>query len=136
MKSLVDFDLGNLSKPVTKLIEAVRAASGAWFEKDRIIRRAEAEGEAKVIHALADATVKQIALRARERLAFQEIRRQQNIEKITGTAIHALPAEVNDESVDPDWMSYFFEFSARPLRPSCQMRLTRAFDITPKVSRR
>ena len=107
---LISGDLIGLSKPASKLIDAVRSGTGQLFEPQRIRRKAKAEADSLIILAHAKAEEKDIILRASERLAYQEIRRQKNIEAITKGGIEHLPDTVNDEKVDEDWMAYFLDF--------------------------
>jgi hypothetical protein len=102
-------DLKALSEPAVKLIEAVRDAVGVVYEPTRIRRKAKAEADAAVILARSQIEVREIEVRASERLIRRELRRQENIEKITRKAVDALPAAVSKEPVDQDWISRFFE---------------------------
>ena len=98
-----------LSKPVTKLIETVSAGCGVLYEPTRIRRKAQAEADARIITAYAQAEVQNIAQRAGERIAYTEIRNQQNIESIVDKAKELLPAEVSSDPVNPDWTAEFAE---------------------------
>jgi hypothetical protein len=60
-------DLGKLSEPATKIVEAVRSAAGVLYEPTRIRRRAKAEADAAVIFAKNKEEVQEIELRAAER---------------------------------------------------------------------
>lgn len=102
-------DLKALSEPAVKLIEAVRDAVGAVYEPTRIRRRAKAEADAAVILARSQTAVREIEIRASERLIRRELRRQDNIERITKKALDALPNSVSKDPVDEDWISRFFE---------------------------
>ncbi|MHC4060172.1 MAG: DUF2806 domain-containing protein [Planctomycetota bacterium] len=102
-------NLGDLSKPVTKLVESISEAVGVLYEPRRIRKRAEAEADALVIKAKAEVEVENIAARAARRLTKVEIRRQQNIESIVQMSSEALPAEVAEEPVSEDWIARFFE---------------------------
>ena len=102
-------DIGDLSKPLTKLIESVSGAVGAVYEPTRIRRKAKAEADAMLIFV--DAEI-EVAKRAARRLAVQEVRRQENIEAIVDSAAKLLPETVSEEPVDPDWMSRFFADAA------------------------
>lgn len=102
-------DLRALSEPAVKLIETVRDAVGVVYEPTRIRRKAKAEADAAVILARNKIEVRQIEIRASERLISRELRRQDNIEKITKKAVDALPSSVSKDPVDQDWISRFFE---------------------------
>ena len=75
-------DLNGLAEPATKLIEAVSSAIGVLYEPRRIREKAKAEGDAAVILALKGEEVQEINVRATERLAIKELRRQRHIESI------------------------------------------------------
>jgi len=101
-------DLKALSEPVTKLIEAVRSAVGILYEPTRTRRQAKAEADAAIILAENQTEVREIEIRASERLRNRELRRQQNVEKVTRMAIAELPASVSADPVDEDWIHQFF----------------------------
>jgi len=102
-------DLGKVSKPISKLIEAVSQGIGTLYEPTRIRRRARAQADAALIKAEADIKKKELLQRAVNRFAFQEISRQENIENIIEIAAASLPETVSEEPVDKDWISRFFD---------------------------
>ncbi len=87
--------LGDLSNPATVLVEKVCNAVGIIYEPVHIKRKARAEAEAEKIKALARLELSEIEHRAVERLVHQEVRKQENIEKITAQAAAALPENAN-----------------------------------------
>ncbi|CAG0937070.1 hypothetical protein TFLX_05976 [Thermoflexales bacterium] len=112
----------NPTEPVTKLIEAVRAGVGAWFEPTRIRRKADAdayasrvaagaEGDAALIKAEGEIELQLLMTRAEDRTRYREIRRQRNIDAIVDKAIDQLPASVSNKPVDEDWMVQFFNYA-------------------------
>lgn len=111
MSSIIDLKgLAELSKPVTKLIESVEKAVGALWEPHGMRRRARAEVDVVRIRAEGELQlIEDLADRASQRLAKQELRRQVNIEAVIGKAAQELPGTVSDEPVDQDWMAGFFE---------------------------
>lgn len=96
------------SKPLAKLIDAVAGAIGVWNEPNRIRRKAQAESDAEIIRVKGRIKQAQLLKRAAQRLAYQEIHRQENIEAVVDQAKQALPGVVSDLPVDPDWVSAFF----------------------------
>jgi uncharacterized repeat protein (TIGR03899 family) len=102
-------DLVGLSKPLEKLIDAVRVGTGVLYEPVRIRRKATAEADSKIIAARADIKIADIFERAKQRLFTQEVRRQRNIEAIVDEAVDALPPSVSNDPLDPDWLSRFFQ---------------------------
>jgi len=102
-------DLGKVSKPISKLIDAVSQGIGTLYEPTRIRRRARAEADAALIKAEGDIRKRELLKRAANRLAFQEMRRQENIENIVEIAAASLPETVSEEPVDKDWISRFFD---------------------------
>ena len=109
----------NPTEPVTKLVEAVRAGTGAWFEPTRIRRKADAdayatrvatqaESDAALIKAEGDVELHLLAMRVEERTKYLELRRQRNIDAIVEKAIDQLPSSVSNEPVDEDWVAQFF----------------------------
>ncbi len=104
-------DLAGLSKPVCKLIDALKTAGFGIAKPSQIRRVAQAEADAKLTHAYADAAVESVAVRARQRIADEEIRRQQNIDAIADRALSSLPSVASDSPVDPDWITHFLNES-------------------------
>jgi hypothetical protein len=101
-------DLAGISEPTSKLIGAVKDAIGVLYEPRRIKEKAKAEAGAAIIKAKGDAKVKEIGLRTQQRLMCLEERRQKNIESVVRESVKYLPAAVNPEPVDEDWIFQFF----------------------------
>lgn len=97
------------SKPLCRLIEAVSEYVTVRAEPKRTVANAKAETTAMLIYAQADIDRDDLARRTAQRIAAQEMRRQQNIESIVGRAIEVLPEEGSAEPADPDWMASFFD---------------------------
>ena len=102
-------DLAGLSQPLTKLIETAGKGIGTLYEPTGIRRKAKAEADALVTQAEGEAAANEIAVRANERLINREIRRQENVERITQNAVKELPQSVSDEPVDEDWIHRFYD---------------------------
>ena len=101
--------LGNLAKPVTKLITVVAAGIGRCYEPLYVRRLAQATAEARIVGAEAESAAEAIRLRAQARQAYVEERRQGNIESVAKKAERLLPNEVSETPVDDDWSFTFFE---------------------------
>lgn len=106
-KSLVH--IGDISKPVTVLIEKISNAIGIVYEPKRIVNKAKAEAEAKKIKTLSKIELDDLEQRTFQRVLQQEIRKQENIEQITAKAIESLDSNANVESLEEDWVAYFFK---------------------------
>lgn len=102
-------NLGDLSKPVTALIEKVSDAVGGVFRPYQINRVAKAEAEANKIKALADIEISEIEQRALQRLVHEEGKKQENIEEITADAAGQLNDDARPENIDNDWIADFFD---------------------------
>jgi hypothetical protein len=122
-------DVFGLSQPLNKLVETVSKAIGKAYAPTHIrkIARAKAD-EIKIIssalndtinlpaiYANGDITIKtndykELAQRACNRLLYQELKKQENIENILHYAYDELKKEdsVSDQSVDEDWTIRFF----------------------------
>ena len=125
----VDEYIGAKQSPKQKLIDTVSGAIGKFYEPIHVKRMAKAKAkEIEVIgRALRenadipivyskgeivadtsdfDAFVK----RAQNRMAFQELQKQQNIESVADKAYNLLldETECSEEPVDNDWLSRFF----------------------------
>lgn len=121
-------DLAGLSKPLTKLIEVVSSGVGKVYEPTNIRRTAKAKADE--IKLISDALVQNSMLptnysngdisiditnseelfkRAGERLVYQEMLKQQNIDSVISTAYVELENtdEVSKEPVDKDWIIRF-----------------------------
>lgn len=102
-------NLGEISKPATKLVEAIASAIGTVYEPTRKRRDARAEADAKLIAAQGEIDLADLRERAGLRQQHVEIRRQNNLELIEAKAIAMLPSAVSEEPVDPDWVFTFTE---------------------------
>ncbi|MCL2842289.1 MAG: DUF2806 domain-containing protein [Oscillospiraceae bacterium] len=122
-------DIFGASQPLTKLIETAGQAIGEWYKPIGVKRMAKAKtAELQIIgEALGDnihlptkyddgkltmstQDFEELAKRTGNRLMYQELRKQQNIESIVELAGAELEKEetVSDEPVDPDWTIRFF----------------------------
>lgn len=106
-KAIINF--GDLSKPITALIEKLSSGAGILYEPTRIKKQALAEAEAKKTHALADIEIKDIQKRALERFVREETIKQQNIESITEKTFEKLDDTAKPEEIEDDWISNFFD---------------------------
>lgn len=118
-----------LVSPVEKLIGGVSSAIGKAYEPRHIRKIAEAkayeiEVVSKAVRDNSDIPImydktkvsidtrnyEEIAKRASSRLAYQEIKKQQNIENVVDNAYEELKniEKVSNEPVNPDWMTRFF----------------------------
>lgn len=102
-------NIGDLSRPVTTLIEKVSSAVGIIYEPTHLIRTARAEVAAEKIRALGRLEITELQQRGLERLIHQEGRKQANIEQITAQAAGLLPKDAEVEGLDEDWIAHFFK---------------------------
>ena len=102
-------NLKGLSKPVTAFIKKISDAMGVLYEPKRIIRKAQAEAEAKKIAAQGDMEVTEIQRRGLIRLIVEEGKKQENIEKITRLALPAIKDNAKPEEMGNDWIAHFFD---------------------------
>ncbi len=104
--SLIHLELKG--QAATKLAECVSKAIGSLWKPHAMIREAKATAQANLI--LAQGEIEKARLmRAAERMAFLEDRRQSVIESIVKQAIEQLPENVSSEPVSEDWTVQFFE---------------------------
>jgi uncharacterized repeat protein (TIGR03899 family) len=101
-------NLRSSGKAVAKLVAVVSGAIGRIYGPLDKIVNAYADAKIERIRSIA-ATTTPIAVRAAERIAHIEERRQLNIERIIAAAIPELPNKVSPKSVDPDWIAAFFD---------------------------
>jgi Protein of unknown function (DUF2806) len=106
---LIHIDLGNLSEPVTKLIDVV--AKGTGLTALGTVLQAKADAKAKVISTKSDIEAQALIERAQTRHEHREIKRQRNIENIVQLAVNELPALSSTTTVDEDWITQFFDIA-------------------------
>lgn len=129
VKGIEISDVLGLSEPLTKLIESVRCGIGKAYEPAYIKRMAKAKAEEirtisgamndninlPMSYSKGDVTIdateaKELMQRTGNRLLFQEMQKQQNIESVIANAYTELEGEtvVSDEAIDKDWILRFF----------------------------
>lgn len=120
---------GGLVAPVTKLLECINGALGKIFEPRQIRKKTEAEAERITILSeklrencdipivikndeisLSTPDYNEFLKRTQNRMAYQELKKQQNIETVANKAAAVLADEeaVTSEPVDQDWLLRFF----------------------------
>lgn len=117
-------DLSGLdpTKPLTAFIEKVSSAIGTAYEPTQRVRLAKADAKVALINAeaevraqllkeelLNDPQALEIQKRAVARLAYEEVRKQDNIEAVIKEAIPLLEDKNQAENLNEDWLAYFFE---------------------------
>jgi hypothetical protein len=109
----------NFTKPVTILIQKITNAIGVVYESKRMINKAKAESEVKLIKARTDIELKKIKKlgelelndiqqRSVASFVYQQERKQHNIEQIISLALPQIPEDAPTENIDEDWLAYFF----------------------------
>lgn len=119
---------GSVVTPITKLIECISGALGKTFEPRRMKKKAEAEAErikilSEALRENCDIPItinsNEISLsttdyddflkRTQTRMAYQELKKQQNIENVANKAVAVLADEeaVAPDPVDQDWLMRF-----------------------------
>ncbi len=104
-------DVGTLTQPATVLIEKISAAVGGIAAPHQIERRAKAEAKAELMHAESEIEIADLRIRALNRFAAEETRRQLNMETIVHKALPHLADDAEPENVEEDWITNFFEKS-------------------------
>ncbi len=102
-------NLGELSKPVTVLIEKTSKAVGTLYEPRRIRNVAKAEAKAEKIKAETEIEITDLQMRAEQRRLEEEARNQKNMEDITAKAAPHINEDANPEAMDNDWIANFFD---------------------------
>lgn len=101
-------NLGELSKPVTVLIEKISKAVGTLYEPHRIRNVAKAEAKAEKIKAETEIEITDLQMRAEQRRLEEEARNQKNMEDITAKAAPHINEDANPEGMDDDWIANLF----------------------------
>jgi hypothetical protein len=103
------FNIGELSKPATVLIEKISDAIGGIFKPYQIVRVAKAEEEAERIRAESQIQISDLQRRALHRFLEEEAKKQKNIEEITRQTLPQLNNNSNPEQIENDWIINFFD---------------------------
>jgi|HubBroStandDraft_6_1064221.scaffolds.fasta_scaffold29881_3 hypothetical protein len=107
------FGAVTMSRPLTKLVEAVFEHVGLERDAARKMKNADAERYEAIQQQLAKENVADVKRMARmqRRITNDADRRQGNREKIVRGAAGLLPGTVSDRPVDQVWISRFFCYS-------------------------
>lgn len=103
------FNIGDLAKPATALVERVCDAIGGIAKPWQIRRVAEADGDAMVIAAQHDIEVNELQRRAMARFIQEEGVRQRNMESILRKSLPHVIDQAHAENMESDWIASFFE---------------------------
>ena len=104
-------NLGELSKPVTVLIEKISSAVGEIYKPYQIKCLAKAEAAVARIQVESEIELAELQRRAARRFVEEETKKQLNIEAITTTAISHIKDDATPEDIDDDWITNFFDKS-------------------------
>ena len=113
-------NLGDLGKPIDTLINKISDATGVLYEPRRIRRKAEAESDAAITSAKAEAAVDIIKVeseieiadlhqRTVQRRIKEDMRDQKNMEAIIAQAVPDVNEEAKPDSMENDWIANFFD---------------------------
>ena len=105
--ALINFD--GLSKVGNALIEKISDAIGGLAKPWQMVRVAKAEAQVEMIRSQAKIAISETEERAILRMVREEGKRQENIESITAKAIPELSPEAKPETLENDWLVYFFD---------------------------
>ena len=100
---------GELTKPVTVLIEKIANAVGTLWEPRQIRRVAQAKADAAMTLAKGDIEIDELKRRAAKRFVEEETRKQLNMESIVEKAVQDVDPEAPTEQVDDDWITNYFD---------------------------
>lgn len=103
------FNLGELSKPATVLVEKIADGVGGLYRPIQIRRIAKAEAYAKLVNQEADQELKSLRERAISRLILEEQSKQVNMESIIAKALPEVEDSAKPEDIDIDWLTNFFD---------------------------
>lgn len=107
-------NLGELAKPLTKLIESIEKAVGILYEPKRIVKKAKAEANAELIKKVGQILSENLDVNVLRRIITKENKRQINIEKIIEGAMLEMSKvkETNfEDKPEEDWLTSFFDFA-------------------------
>jgi hypothetical protein len=101
--------VGELSKPIHALVNRLSEHLGSFFEPGRVVKRAKAQAEVKLIEARTKIQLTEIEERGLRRLAVEEGSKQNNIETISLKALPHLKEDAKPEQLETDWITNFFD---------------------------
>ena len=113
-------NVGDLVKPIDTLIHKISDATGVLYEPRRIRRKAEAESDAAIISAKAEAAadiikteskieITDLNRRAAHRWIQEEAKRQEIIEDIIAQAVPNVNEKAKPDDMEDDWIANFFD---------------------------
>lgn len=105
----MDFNLGDLAKPATVLIEKISSSIGILYEPTHIKRLAKATAEARKIEALSKIEISAVEEQTLKQVINEETKKLENRAKIIKSACENLNSNSNPSYMDEDWISLFFE---------------------------
>ena len=109
MAGIFSFNVGELARPATVLIERISDAVGGIAKPYQVERLAKSESKAAMIRTESDIEISDLRLRAANRFINEEMSKQANMESITAKAIPHLKEDSSPESMNDDWLTNFFE---------------------------
>ncbi|MBV8658795.1 MAG: DUF2806 domain-containing protein [Burkholderiales bacterium] len=95
-------------KAAEKLVDALDRGIGGIYRPIGTMLNAAAERQARKIKAKTNIEIKEMRERAKHRLDFQEVCRQENIESIVSKTANMLSDNVDDKDIEQDWLTQFF----------------------------
>jgi hypothetical protein len=100
----------DFGKPADTLIKRSSDAVGGLFRPWQIKRIAKAQAKAALTMAQAEIDVTELKLRAFQRLAEEEAKRQSNVEEIVMAAVPLVTEDsAKPEDIEEDWLANFFD---------------------------
>lgn len=113
-------NISNLTQPASLLIEKISDAVGVLYEPRKIIKLAQAQAHAELISFNSKLQLSELELRAVQSHIQREAFKQDNIERITASAISSLSPNSNPDEISKDWLSYFFNHCDSVSEPEMQ----------------
>lgn len=109
-KSIIN--IGDVTKPVTQLLDCIAKSIGVLYEPTRIIKKAKAEANALIIKKEAELIESSIATRALNKMQIDAIKKQMNIESIIDKTLPLIEdANDSENNISDDWLNEFFKFA-------------------------
>ena len=102
-------NLGDLTKPASKLVKKISNAAGILYKPLQIRKVAKAKADAALIEAQSDIEITDLHRRAAHRWIEEEAQQQKIMEDITAKALPQLNESAKPDSMDNDWIVNFFD---------------------------
>ena len=102
-------NVGDLAGPAAALVDRISETIGGLCPPWQMRRPAKPHVEARVGRSDGESKIADLQTRAMQRLAFEEARKQRNMESVLARSLPHLEESADPDGMDEDWITNFFE---------------------------